>query len=201
MDAARFFVARAEHSAGTDQVGLRHYLEAAIVFARSITFHVQSEFKGRPGFDEWYMAWQDRLRADPTAKYFLEKRNYVLKVGRVGLRHNVSVSMDAILLVSGQVAVKVIRGRPWYRRSPQILWQDATYPFRVWLGQRRDRRLQRQRELERQKEQARKENASTRSVSFVDAPATAGSAIEHLASYIDTLEILVSEAESRFGMH
>ena len=69
----------------------RFNVEAAIVFARSVTFHIQKEFSARPDFEEWYSPWQKRLAASPTCAYFLEKRNFVLKQGRLNLCYNITL--------------------------------------------------------------------------------------------------------------
>jgi hypothetical protein len=76
---SRYFLNRAERAATNDPVGLRYDIEAAIVFARSVTFHLQKELSSRAGFHDWYARVQDRLRTDPVARFLLETRNFILK--------------------------------------------------------------------------------------------------------------------------
>lgn len=59
LEAARLFAKQAD-AAGNDIMGFRHNLEAAIVFGRSVTFHIQKEFTRHAGFDKWYSEQQLR---------------------------------------------------------------------------------------------------------------------------------------------
>src|SRR5262245_5759502 len=112
LEASRLFVAQAD-AAGTDISIFRYNLEAAIVFARSVTFHVQKELSHHSTFDSWYDTWRRRLGADPRCRYFLEKRNFVLKEGRLGLRQDVTVFVNAGLEMKVELGVTVVRGQPW----------------------------------------------------------------------------------------
>lgn len=202
LDAARFFVSRAaQKSVGDDTRALRHFLEAAIVFGRSVTFHIQKEFSKRPGFDQWYATWQTRLKNDPLATYFLDKRNYVLKVGRVDLRFTLNANVGEFQSTFAHVSARVIRGAPWYRRSPRVLVDDAIQPLREWLSRRRDRHARRRKEKQlREQALASLASRDSSSVGFVDAPFADQPATELLSRYLDQLDTLVSEAESRFGV-
>ena len=51
---ARFFAGQAEQSKTGQREAFETYLEAAIVFGRSVTYHIQKEFKHENGFDDWY---------------------------------------------------------------------------------------------------------------------------------------------------
>lgn len=198
LDAAHFFVAKAAEVQRADTNALRHYLEAAIVFARSVTFHIQSEFRGREGFDSWYSVWQERLRQDPVAQFVLDKRNLVLKVGRVGLTHEVSLHMGDIIFASEFAVLRVVRGTPWYRRSLRILWQDAIRPWRERLARHRAKRARKRRQQTRKEQRQASAAVSDYRVRFVDAPIADCSATELLTRNLHMLEELVADAEARF---
>jgi hypothetical protein len=51
---ARFFVDQASRTDPNDREAITNNVEAAIVFARSVTIHLQSEFAHVPGCHEWY---------------------------------------------------------------------------------------------------------------------------------------------------
>ena len=54
LDTARFFCDAAGRAAD-DVEAFRRYLQAAIVFARSVTFHLQKEYSDSAGFkDSWW---------------------------------------------------------------------------------------------------------------------------------------------------
>jgi hypothetical protein len=193
LAASRLFVAQAA-SAKDDITAFRYNLEAAIVFARSVTLHVQKDLKKRPGFDDWYSAWQERLGKNTLAKYFLEKRNFVLKQGPVGLRQDATVIVHGGFELRAELGVTVIRGQPWYRRTLTVLWDDLTWPMRKWLAKRRAA-------------------ARTRS----SAPSTGGPVVRTslhrgfvdlrsdepglkvFSEYLDLLDELVADAEKRFA--
>lgn len=79
---ADFFLERMEE-AGLDFFAVRCFFNAFVAAARSITFIVQAQLKHEPGFEEWYAAWQARLRADSLAQYFVRARNETQKIGAV----------------------------------------------------------------------------------------------------------------------
>ena len=61
-----------------------HFIFSAYVSAlRSITFSLQYVMKKYPGFEDWYIERQDRLRKSSLAKAFVEFRNFTQKVGIV----------------------------------------------------------------------------------------------------------------------
>ena len=60
---------------------LRCYFSAFVSAARSISFVLQTVMKGIQGFDEWYITEQDQLRANQLARFFVERRNEIQKVG------------------------------------------------------------------------------------------------------------------------
>lgn len=59
-----------------------NYIFSAFVSAlRSITFTLQYVMKKYPGFDDWYIPRQERLRSNKLAKSFVEFRNHAQKTG------------------------------------------------------------------------------------------------------------------------
>lgn len=80
---ARFFVDQVERCGTDDQTAFETYIEAAIVFGRSVTFHIKSEYSHRPGFDTWYSPHETAMRSDPLFDFFLNTRNFVLHEGPV----------------------------------------------------------------------------------------------------------------------
>ncbi len=90
---ARFFALKARETPPLQRADFAAYLEAAIVFSRSVTFHLQKELSAKPEFANWYSEHQTKLAASPIARYLLEQRNYVLKEGPAKTRRVISVSV------------------------------------------------------------------------------------------------------------
>lgn len=140
LERARFFLERAESSEQRDRRALEYYLEAAIVFGRSVTFHLQKEFRHRTGFETWYAEKRSQMAGDPLFEFFKDKRNYVLKEGPIPVRKTVAVEITASIALSGFVEARVRRAKPWYRRSRKLWWEDIraaiVRPLRRWCYQR-----------------------------------------------------------------
>lgn len=112
LDRARFFLAEAEAARLKDRNRLESMIEAAIVFGRSITFHLQKEFAHVVDFADWYAEQQRTMRDDPLCAFILAQRNVILKQGPIPIRKTISVSMTEAIAVSSSVSVRVIRGTP-----------------------------------------------------------------------------------------
>jgi hypothetical protein len=192
---ARFFAIQAEQSKVGHREAFETYLEAAIVFGRSITFHIQKEFVHKEGFVNWYSDHQNKLKNDPVAKFFLEKRNFILKQGPVGIHKIITADFHEILTFSCTVNAKVIRGQPWYRRSIKILWSDFKSPFVGWYNRRHQRRV-----LEKARAKSRQEakNRITEDYFFVDEGWSNRPVMPLLHEWLDTLEKIVNDAERVF---
>jgi hypothetical protein len=194
LNRSRFFIEKAAEVRFDDRQSFVYFLEASIVFARSVTFHLQKELKGYDGFNEWYSRQQKRLRECEVCKFFVNKRNYILKEGPVDISALHSVNFSATALASSRMCVKVIRGQPWYKRSPRIWWEDIRAPILSRIQQ-----WQRQKKLKRQQRILERPKASAQSViRFDDEPWNSRSATDVVAEYLDQLERVVSDAESRF---
>ncbi len=197
LERASFFVDQAQAIGLTDRAAFQHFLEAAIVFGRSVTLHLQKEYAHTAGFAGWYAPWQQRLKEYALAGFFLEQRNYVLKEGPLKIGKHVDLHLHATIRLTASVNVKVIRGSPWYRRSMKTLWQDASHPVRNWLFQRRQRR-----ENERQSPplpDAPPQSTIVETLRCAGAPWNERPALQLLREYLGVLAELVDEAEATFG--
>lgn len=59
----------------THQVLVTFYFDAFCSAARSVTWVLQNEARGLPEFEAWYETWQNKLRTDVLASFFLQLRN------------------------------------------------------------------------------------------------------------------------------
>lgn len=59
-------------------------LQTAITYGRSVTLVVQTLKNSVDGFDAWYAPIRQSLADDPVAKWFVDRRNSILKEGTVG---------------------------------------------------------------------------------------------------------------------
>src|SRR5712691_2891936 len=110
LDCARFFMGKAEATGFDKRDEFGYFLEAAIVFARSVTFHLQKENAPKLGFEDWWATQQAKLNT-PDDRFFLESRNFILHQGPLAIRVDVKVS-DAIAVGFVDVVAQVIRGAP-----------------------------------------------------------------------------------------
>lgn len=199
LEKARFFVDQAESAGVANRLAQQNNLEAAIVFGRSVTFHIQKEFAHHLGFDPWYAVQQKAMKADPLLDFFLATRNYILKEGPVALQRTIQLSASGEVHASGYLEVHIIRGRPWYRRSPAILWADLVAdigrPIARWRWIRQQARVVKMR--------LAKQNRQTVEVRdllhFEQSPFNDRQALDLLRDYLDKLESIVNEAEEIFA--
>jgi hypothetical protein len=192
---ARLFLAQARAAYPNDHHATASNLEAAIVFCRSVTFHLQSQFAHSPGFVDWYAEQQNRLREQPLTRFMLDQRNYVLKVGSLITTRNVDLSITESLVNRGEISVQIIRGQPWYRRSPKTLIADLLYPLRqnvrLWQERRRWRR--------QAKESAKSSAVITRDALYFTDPEWKGTpALDLVDQQLTILADIVKQAEARF---
>jgi hypothetical protein len=195
VEKARLFLAQARSADPDDRATTSANLEAAIVFGRSVTFHLQSQFAREPGFDAWYAQQQTLLRGQRLSRFLLEQRNYVLKVGPAIVHRIADIAITESVFVRDEVSVQVIRDQPWWRRSPKILVEDALYPwrqrFRLWRERREPRRAA---------ENAGQSGSVTTSdeLHFGEPEWKDTPALELVERHLDALAGIVAEAESRF---
>jgi hypothetical protein len=191
---ARFFVDQPSRTHPNNQEARINYLEAAIIFMRSVTFHLQKQFAHTTGFNEWYTQ-QQRLGTDRLSRYLLEQRNYVLKQGPVNIQRVIELEMPEAISVSQLVSVYITRGEPCYRRPLNILLDDAIYPVRERLHRWHDRRSA----MKAAQTRRHFSSGAVRETLFFNEPEWACTpAIDLLRKQLDFLEVIVLEAEARF---
>jgi hypothetical protein len=76
----------------TDRTRRMSGLRNLIVFGRSVTFTLQNLSSKAEGFDEWYSAEQEVMKADSLMKYFLNLRNEILKQGKLNVSTSAHIS-------------------------------------------------------------------------------------------------------------
>ena len=121
---ANFFLDYAEKYAFVDRQAFEYFLEAAIVYGRSVTFHLQKEFSKYSLFGDWYCEKQGEMRKDSLFQFFLDKRNYILKEGPVPIIKTTIVTISETVTISDFLEVQVIRARPWYKRGLKTIFED-----------------------------------------------------------------------------
>jgi hypothetical protein len=193
LEQARFFAEKASSTAGpSDRETFVNFLEAGIVFGRSVTWHLQKEYAHEPGFGDWYEVKQLAMRTDALFRFFQETRTFIIHEGPVTVHKEVSVVLETQVASSASIELKVIRAQPWYKRSSRIIWQDirreVTQRARRWLKFGRSRRA------------VQKSSVQVTGGMFFDVPRwkdrPAGAL---LLEYLAKLEQVVDKAESRFG--
>ena len=192
---ANFFLDYAEAYAPSDRRAFEHFLEAAIVYGRSVTFHLQKEFSKYSGFDDWYREKQEEMGKDPLFRFFLDKRNYILKEGPVSIQKTIAVTISETIVVSDFVEVQVIRGKPWYKRGPKILLEDLRAPllqkYRRW---KYERELARRRKIRN----AQQQTEVSEILHFEEPEWRSRPATDLGREYLRKLTAVVNEAEMRF---
>lgn len=210
---ARFFLAHAEALPSTEREAFDNYLQAAIVFGRSV-YHYLRSLAESPDVDAAYRQWfrtkSTEMKADPVLEYFRDSRDLLLKERQVAVARRIFVTASDVAHVSDYAEMTVIRGQPWYRRTRRILWQDATAtlmrPVKRWrhrLGEAlmRRRRVLRQRvEAWRTWWRIRKVVPTVREFYLDDPGGLDRPAVDLVRAYLDRLDAIVAEAETRFPM-
>lgn len=67
---------------------MRFLFSAFVSAARSVTFSLQAVMSGYPDFDSWYQPRQERLKESRLARFFVDLRNHLQKVGGAPLFHS-----------------------------------------------------------------------------------------------------------------
>jgi hypothetical protein len=200
LDTARFYLAQARVAGASDRLLFVRHLQTAVIYARSVTFHLQTEY-AHTGFKAWWAQQEQALRSDRRARFFLETRNFALKEGPLAIRQVTSIVVGGGGLVfSGAATVRMVRGAPWYKRSPRIIWQDTRRavlgPLRGW----QDRRAEARRIREAHERAAREDGTSvTHELYFLDREWSATPASVLVSEHLDILNTIVGAAETKFG--
>ena len=211
LQRARFLLAQAEALHGHEQEAFDTYLQAAIVFGRSIYHHLQT-MATAPGADaeyrEWFTAKSAEMKADPVLEYFREYRDLLLKERQVTVQRRIfgTGSLSVHIAIHGEG--RVTYGESWYRRSPRILWQDVkatvmrpVHRWRYRAGEvvtRRRRALTQTVEAWRTQRRSRKVVPTVREFYLDDPEGLDRPAVDLVRAYLDRLEAVVAEAEALF---
>ncbi len=201
LQKSRFFVSKARDTTLEQRQEFATFLEAAIVFSRSVTFHLQKELAENPRFDPWYQSWQHRLGASAISRYLLDQRNYVLKEGPLETRRVISMMGTSSIRLRDSVTVTVHRGTPWYRRSLAIIVEDLLRPYREWKRHRLDQ-LQQKVEARRARKAAKaaaRAAVTSDAIYFADEEWSGTPAIDLVEQHLSLLDELVTEAEAVFA--
>ena len=192
LSQSRFFLDQARVSEGFDRSAFGHFLGAAIVFGRSVTFHLQKEYSSRPSFEDWYRTKQAERTADPIFPFLRDKRNYILKEGSIPVEQTITISISDTVRISGHVEARVIRGKPWYQRRASTWIQDIRAEFI-----RTFRRFARftQQSLRKIRAAPPTRVATSRRLHFEESPWNERAATEVIDDYLSKLERIADEAE------
>ncbi|MGW8391476.1 hypothetical protein [Pseudoduganella sp. HUAS MS19] len=87
-------------------------LSAFASAARSITFSLQAVMSKYPEFSDWYLPHQLNLKNNELAKYFVNLRNHILKVGEMPVRHAGAMRFGKLRSMSHFVDVDGLRNSP-----------------------------------------------------------------------------------------
>ncbi|MBA2373027.1 MAG: hypothetical protein H0V74_02335 [Chloroflexi bacterium] len=215
LERAQYFLARAERLTATERREFDNDLQAAVVFGRSVYHYLQSlaaPANADAGYRAWFRSKKTTLAADPVLEYFRRERDLTLKERSKGVQRRVSMTGHAQLHVSGYAEMTVIRGAPWYRRSPSIVWQDTwatiTRPLKRWLHRiaedlkRRRRNLRGRMSAWQARRRAAREVPSVREFYFADADPEGKDrpAVDLVREYLTRLEVVVRESEASFPL-
>jgi hypothetical protein len=193
---ARFFLTQARINQDVDRFAYTSNIEAAIVFARSVTLHLQKDFAHSEGFKEWYAERQHALSQDPLSRFLLQERNFILKVRALSTKRIVEAEFMASVHATATVNVRVIRAKPWYRRHPKILYDDLTYPLRNWASGICARR---QASRTMQTIPVSTGHVVSDHIFFDHPDWSRVPALDLLVRHLDRLEPIVRDAEAAFG--
>ena len=80
--------------------------------ARSITFSLQAVMCKYPNFDTWYAAQQSGLKSNELAKYFVNLRNHMQKVGDAPVRHAGAIRFGKLRSSAHFIDVEGLKGAP-----------------------------------------------------------------------------------------
>lgn len=196
LDKARLLLDLAERQTVEERDAFRTLFEAAIVFARTVTFHLQKEYAHQAGFKDWYSVHQKSLGADSLSRFILDARNFILKEGPQPITRHIMAEVHATVRVVVGMDAVIIRAQPWFRRTPKVLWADMIHVARrivtKWRRQRERRRVQKP-----EREQVAR---VTQTWKFDDPDWDDRPALDLVREYLDKLQLIVMEAEGRFGI-
>jgi hypothetical protein len=208
---ARFFLGQAEALPGTEREAFDNYLQAAILFGRSVYQYLQSLADASgvdPAYRKWFNAKRTVMTADLLLEYFRQARDLLVHHRHLPVARRIYGTASVSAYISEYAEGRVTRGGPWYRRSLGILWQDAkatamrpVHRWRYRLGEaiKHQCRVLRQRvEAWRTRWRNRNVVPTVREFYLDDPEGLDRPAVDLVRTYLDRLEVIVGEAEARF---
>jgi hypothetical protein len=108
---ADYFLEKLMEAQGHDDE-FSYVLSAFASAARSITFALQSVMSKYPDFAEWYVTHQSNLKENELAKYFVNLRNIMQKVGIVPVGHTGTMRDGKVKHLSFFVHVDDLKSTP-----------------------------------------------------------------------------------------
>jgi hypothetical protein len=206
-------LAQAEALTGTEREAFDNHLQAAIVFGRAVYHYLQSlaEPSGSDaGYREWFRAKSTAMKADPVLEYFRASRDLLLKERHVPAQRRIFGTGSVAVSHSMHGEGRVIRAQPWFRWRVRILWQDAkatvTRPVQRWryrLGEavkQRRRAVGQRVEAWRARWRNRRVVPTVREFYLDDPEGLDRPAVDLVRTYLDRMEAIVTEAETRFPL-
>lgn len=139
LQRARFFLDEAQKIGSTNRNSFQHHLESAIVFARSVTFHLQKEFKSNDKFNNWYEDAQKKMSQNQLCKFFIDKRNYILKEGPLQIERTIIIRVNEVVEWSDFSFIIFFRSSAFYRKFKKTI--DNLSVFRVFRKQKKEKRF------------------------------------------------------------
>ncbi|MGW1743480.1 hypothetical protein ACWCPQ_32285 [Nocardia sp. NPDC001965] len=87
----------------------QQHLNACLQSLRNITFALQKEKHRIDSFNEWYPAWQDKMRDDPIMRWLINSRNRVVKQGDLEIESTATIRVlldysDVVDLIDDSLA-------------------------------------------------------------------------------------------------
>ncbi|NVK55882.1 MAG: hypothetical protein HWE26_09715 [Alteromonadaceae bacterium] len=79
-------------------------INSCIQELRNITFVLQANKREIPGFDSWYGPWQERMRGNPSLRWLVDARNYIVKRGDLELLSKLRIEVIGSYL-AGEVKI------------------------------------------------------------------------------------------------
>jgi hypothetical protein len=203
LERARRFLDRAVEAGVQWRTEFEDDLEAAIIFGKSVDYHLQAEFKHVAGFQAWHDADTRRLKAIPLVRWMVGQRDYAVHTEPLKTHSVWTVNPQGGIRLSGTAIVKVVRGQSWYRRPRRVLWEDLRHSAeeRARHARARFSRIWRRARPQRAAVLARVPPSSTTTTQafyFNDRHWGSRPAVDLGREYLNVLDQIVAEAEARF---
>ncbi len=195
IEQARYFIIQALKAGQEDREELLYNFEAAIVFARSITFCLQKGFCDKEGFSAWYSIKRNEMKQNPLFRLFLERRNYILKKGTTAVHKKISIEVKETISFSDPITCRIIHSRPWHGETLIRILKTA-----LSLIKRRNKKGGEAEIEKKMKPEVSTSNLKVTESYFICDSGWAGKDVFKLfGDYLDLLELIVSEAEAKFA--